>query len=136
MSELHFTGKELGVIGQELGLIDYWNANEAEIKTDSKVIRLTMVDQSWSIMDYTKPWTKIEQMLRIGVTGNLQIGMQIRDPEQKEKIHSKYRTVTVEVFDREYELEKVDQVGNVEVLVPVEIDGGPKRRGRRNNAQD
>lgn len=133
MSELHFTGKELGEIGQELGLIDYWNANEAEILTDSKVIKLTLVDQSWAIMDYTKPWTKVEQMLRIGVTGNLQIGMQIRDPEQKEKIHSKYRTVTVEVFDREYELDKVDQVGNVEVLVPVEIDGGPKRRGRKAN---
>lgn len=132
MSELHFTGKELGVIGQELGLIDYWNANEAEIKTDSKVIRLTMVDQSWSIMDYTKPWTKIEQMLRIGVTGSLQIGMQIRDPEQKDKIHSKYRTITVEVLDREYDLEKVDQVGGIEVLVPVEVQEA-KKRGRKAN---
>ena len=132
MSELHFTGKELGVIGQELGLIDYWNANEAEIKTDSKVIRLTMVDQSWSIMDYTKPWTKIEQMLRIGVTGSLQIGMQIRDPQQKDKIHSKYRTITVEVLDREYDLEKVDQVGGIEVLVPVEVQE-VKKRGRKAN---
>lgn len=128
-----FTGKELGIITDELGTIDWWNATEAEVKTDSKIIKITMVDQSWSIMDYTKPWTKVEQMLRIGVTGNLQIGMQIRDPEQKDKIHSKYRTVSVEVFDREYELEKVDQVGNVEVLVPVEIDGGPKRRGRKAN---
>lgn len=128
---LMFTGKELGIIADELGSIDWWNASEAEIKTDSKVIKLTMVDQSWSIMDYTKPWFKVEQMLRIGVTGNLQIGMQIRDPEQKYKIHSKYRTVTVEVFDREYELEKVDQVGSIEVLVPVDADTEPKKRGRK-----
>lgn len=128
---LMFTGKELGIIADELGSIDWWNASEAEIKTDSKVIKLTMVDQSWSIMDYTKPWFKVEQMLRIGVTGNLQIGMQIRDPEQKDKIHSKYRTVTVEVFDREYELEKVDQVGSIEVLVPVDADTEPKKRGRK-----
>ena len=133
---LMFTGKELGVIADELGSIDWWNASEAEIKTDSKIIKLTMVDQSWSIMDYTKPWFKVEQMLRIGVTGNLQIGMQIRDPEQKDKIHSKYRTVTVEVVDREYELEHVDQVGSIEVLVPVEVDAEPKKRSRKSKQED
>ena len=133
---LMFTGKELGVIGQELGAIDWWNATEAEIKTDSKVIKLTLVDQDWAILDYTKPWTKVEQMLRIGVTGNLQIGMQIRDPQQKDKIHSKYRTVTVEVVDREYELEHVDQVGSIEVLVPVEVDAEPKKRGRKSKQED
>lgn len=137
---LMFTGKELGIIADELGSIDWWNASEAEIKTDSKVIKLTMVDQSWSIMDYTKPWFKVEQMLRIGVTGNLQIGMQIRDPEQKDKIHSKYRTVTVDVVDREYELEHVDQVGNIEVLVPVEVvaevDAEPKKRSRKSKQED
>lgn len=129
-----FTGKELGVISQELGTIDWWNATEAELLTDSKIIKITMVDQSWSILDYTKPWLKVEQMLRIGVTGNLQIGMQIRDPEQKEKIHSKYRTVNVEVLDREFELEKVDQVGDIEVLVPVETE--PKKRGRKSKQED
>ena len=138
---LMFTGKELGIIADELGSIDWWNASEAEIKTDSKIIKLTMVDQSWSIMDYTKPWFKVEQMLRIGVTGNLQIGMQIRDPEQKDKIHSKYRTVTVEVVDREYELENVGQVGNIEVLVPVErsecpVDAEPKKRSRKSKQED
>ena len=133
---LMFTGKELGVIADELGSIDWWNACEAEVKTDSKIIKLTMVDQSWSIMDYTKPWFKVEQMLRIGVTGNLQIGMQIRDPEQKDKIHSKYRTVTVEVVDREYELEHVDQVGSIEVLVPVEVDAEPKKRSRKSKQED
>ena len=133
---LMFTGKELGIIADELGSIDWWNASEAEIKTDSKIIKLTMVDQSWSIMDYTKPWFKVEQMLRIGVTGNLQIGMQIRDPEQKDKIHSKYRTVTVEVVDREYELEHVDQVGSIEVLVPVEVDAEPKKRSRKSKQED
>jgi hypothetical protein len=131
-----FTGKELGIITDELGIIDWWNASEAEIKTDSKVIKLTMVDQSWSIMDYTKPWFKVEQMLRIGVTGNLQIGMQIRDPEQKDKIHSKYRTVTVDVVDREYELEHVGQVGSIEVLVPVDADTEPKKRSRKSKQED
>lgn len=133
-----FTGKELGIIADELGTIDWWNATEAEVKTDSKIIKLTMVDQSWSIMDYTKPWTKVEQMLRVGVTGNLQIGMQIRDPEQKDKIHSKYRTVNVSVVDREYMLEKVDEVCGVEVLVPVDADADaePKKRSRKSKQED